>query len=128
MAVDGTDLISPAGEIDPSLFPDDGENELPERLDAYLLEAEGKKSGVSDEGKKAWAYFRAFRAIFIRLSSTPSATFDDQGNVKYSDKQIENFNTIAEKHLQDWEEISTGADESSRILSQSGSVETSVKY
>jgi hypothetical protein len=128
MAVDGTQLISPVGEIDPSLFPSDGENELPERLDAYLLEAEGKVTGVSDEGKKAWAYYRAYRAIYIRLSSTPSARFDDQGEVRYSDKQIENFNTLAEKYLAEWEEITTGTDESSRILQQTASVTTTVKY
>jgi len=128
MAVDGTDLISPVGEIDLSLFPDDDENSLPERLDGYLTEAEGKESGVSDEGKKHWAYYRAYRAIFIRLSSTASARFDDQGDIRYSDKQIENFNTLAEKHLTLWEEAIATTDASSRNLSPSAAVTTKVAY
>ena len=107
MAVSGMDLVAPSGEIDKSLFPSDSEMELMERLESYLTEAEGKKIGVSDAGKKAWAYYRAFRAVFIRLSSTPSARFDDQGDLKYSDAQINNFNNLAEKYLAEWEMIIT---------------------
>ena len=123
MAVTGADLISPKGEVDASLFPSDGENELSERLDAFLLEAEGKKSGISDEGKSAWAYHRAFRQVFIRLSNIPSARFDDQGELKYSDSQIQNFATLAEQYKEQWDEISGAIDASSRISSGTGSVE-----
>lgn len=128
MAISGSNLVSPMGEIDPSLFPDDDENQLLERLDSYLTEAEGKSAGVSDNGKKAWAYYRAFRAVFIRLSSTPGASLDDQGNIKYSDAQIANFNAVASEYLTAWNEIISGTDSSSKNLPPTTSVTNKVVY
>jgi hypothetical protein len=128
MAITGTDLIAPKGELDLSLFPGDTEIDLSERLDAFLLEAEGKKAGVSDDGKKAWAYHRAFRQIFIRLSNFPASEVDDQGNVKYSDAQIQNFSTIAEDYKEQWDEIISGTDASSTIATGTGSVDNNPKW
>jgi len=122
MAISGSDLISPKGEISLDLFPDDTEIELSERLDTFILEAEGKKAGISEVAKQAWAYYRAFRQVFIYLSSHPSARFDDQGEVRYSDAQIQNFNTLAEKYKIEWDNAVSGTDSSNRILSNSTSV------
>jgi hypothetical protein len=128
MAIVGTDLIAPIGELDLSLFPGDSETDLSERLEAFLLEAEGKKAGVSDEGKKASAYHRAFRQVFIRLSNFPASEVDDQGNVKYSDAQIQNFSTIAQSYKEQWDEIILGADASATFATSTGPVDNKFKW
>ena len=106
MAITGTDLISPQGEIEPSLFPGDADHELLERLDAYILEAIGKDAGASDEAQKYWAYHRAYRSIFLRMSAEPiTQTLNDQGTAQFSKDQINNFNLLAEQYLAKWLEL-----------------------
>jgi hypothetical protein len=125
MAIQASDLISPNGEIDSSLFPGDADHELNDRLEAYILEAQGKVPGASDEAIQAWAYHRSYRAVFIRLSSEPAVqSLNDQGSVQVSKDQIQNFNLLADQYLAKWLELTqeTSNIDASSGLGPSGSV------
>ena len=106
MALTAIDLISPKGEIETTLFPNDEDHELQERLDAYILEAIGKEPTATDDAVRAWSYYRAYRSIFLTLSAQPiTQSLNDQGSVQYSKDQINNFNLLAEQYLALWSEL-----------------------
>ena len=106
MALSPKDLRSPSGEIQDDLFPDDTDHALGVRLDSYILEAEGKVPAATDDAVKAWAYYRSFRDVFIRLSNEPlDQTLNDQGTSRMSKDQIANFGLLADQNLALWNEL-----------------------
>lgn len=93
MAVDPSTLIAPLGLVESSLFP--GED-LTARLTHYVSE----KGGEPDEAVEAWAYHRAFLAVYTRLSGVPStASFGGGQSESYMQSQISNFKDLAERYL-----------------------------
>lgn len=105
MAVATDDLLAKnGGEIDPALFPTDGPSGLAVKLAAWVSEGEGKTADLTgdaaDQAVRDWAYHRAFKAVWVRLSSRPaSKELPDQVSTAYTDGQIANFKTLADDHL-----------------------------
>jgi hypothetical protein len=90
------DLLAPRGLVESSLFPGEDAATLEARLQAYIDEGE-RNTGVED-AVKAWAYYRAFYAAYVRLTSQPSTRrFDDQGQSSYLVTQIQNVLAEAER-------------------------------
>lgn len=92
MAIKASDLIEPKGEIAPNFFPGDDSAGLTQRLRVYLEAGYGQAGAANDDAAKAYAYARAYRAVFLRLSSTPaSAEAAGQGSYNMLVTQIKHF-------------------------------------
>lgn len=103
MAVAPNDLRAPKGKVEASLFPGEASAALDERLQAYIDDGAAKSSALTgaakDAATKAWAYHRAFDAVFIRLANQPqSVSLADQGSKSYGAKQAEYFKQLAEQY------------------------------
>jgi hypothetical protein len=108
------DLIEPKGELSKGLFPEDETDQVFEdRLQSYLNSAYALLTqaaiadlALRDKGAIAYAYYRAYDAIYRRLSITPiSVSLTDQGARTYSRDQIATFRNLALDWLAEWEEI-----------------------
>lgn len=103
MAVTAPDLLAPKGEIEPDLFPSEVEGEgaplaLLDRLKAYLEDEEAQN--VPDKAAKAWAYHRAYHAVYLSMSANPiQADQEGQGSSGYSADQAKRFKALAEEKL-----------------------------
>jgi len=119
MAVLPADLkAANGGRIEPgTMFPEESSVALDQRLQKYIDEglAKAVADGLSgpaeqDAATKAWAYHRAFDAVFIRLSSNPSSvTLNDQGGSSFLVTQIQNFKDLAFEALGEYDVIVEGA-------------------
>jgi hypothetical protein len=103
MPVTRASLLSPVGLLEPFLFPEDRRTSNPEapepgtlehRLDGYITDALERvaalpvQPGSTDAAVLAWAYHRAYSAVYIRLASNPaSANFQDQGGHTFAKDQ-----------------------------------------
>lgn len=86
MPVTADQLTEPVGPLAPSLFPGDTPVAYTGRLAAYLTDAEARVAGANlsaadaDAAVVAWAEYRAWKAVAVRLTATPAtASFVDQG-------------------------------------------------
>lgn len=109
MAVKAEDLLAPAGELEPDLFPNEvkGTDRAPllARLSAYVAEAVGKGS-PSDDATKAWGYYRAYRAVYIGMSANPiKAEEAGQGAATFDKDQAARFNSLSQEWLGVWENL-----------------------
>lgn len=106
MPVAASDLRAPKGDIEDSLFPGESSTAISARLQGYLDEGytkageEAVASADQDAAAKAWAYHRAYRAIYVRLTSNPSTiSLNDQGSSSFLVTQIENMKQLADGAL-----------------------------
>lgn len=111
MAVVVADLTSPTGELDRTvLFPGDDASAFTARLTAYIAQgvteatAESIAAGDVDAAVTAWAYYRAYDAVYQRLAASPlSVTLSDQGGSSYGASQAGHFKALAEAKLAEFE-------------------------
>lgn len=108
MAVTAEDLTAPLGLIELSLFPVDEDEADPitleVRLGAYIADAISKGS-PSDEATKAYAYHRAFLAVYLTISADPeSLSLDEQGSSIFHSQQAERFKRLSDQYLLVWNE------------------------
>lgn len=109
MAVKAEDLLAPAGELEPDLFPNEvkGTDRAPllTRLSTYIADAVAKGS-PSDEATKAWAYHRAYRAVYISMSANPiKADEAGQGSATFDKTQADRFLALSNEWLAVWEDL-----------------------
>jgi len=115
MALTASDFTEPEGELRADMFP--GVDDL-EATDGYLdtwLDEAGAKvsaSGASlsseeeTEAKKAWVYHRAFKQVWLRLTTNPrEADLDEEGNLRYSDDQVGAFKEMADQYRESFEAL-----------------------
>lgn len=100
MAVEAESLISPEGEIDPNLFPDDDpppsveDGSLIVRLETYIQQAEDRVAGYNltdpDLAVTHWALYLAFRDAHTGMIARPSQEqyLGGLGGHGYSKEQI----------------------------------------
>lgn len=106
MPVAASELRAPKGDIEDSLFPGESSTAISARLQGYLDEgyvkaaAENVLAAKQDAAAKAWAYHRAYRAIYVRLTANPSSiSLNDQGSSSFLVTQIENMKQLADSAL-----------------------------
>ena len=106
MAVKPSDLMEPRGLVTPDMFPEDSkdDNKLSERLAVYIQEGESNQSGTPlDTATKAWAYYRAFLAVYNRMSALPqSVSANEEGGHMFVQVQAERFKTMSEEYYAIW--------------------------
>lgn len=112
MPVNAADLVAPSGELEGNLFPGEDPAATGGRLDQYIDEANSLIADMDsqpdnpDSAVKAWAYHRAYRAVFIRMSADPTrANLDDQGTEQFDVKQADRFRTLSEEKLDLWNRL-----------------------
>lgn len=105
MAVTPQDLLAPVGELEADLFPGEAEDQetgsakLVARLTAYIADAVAQ-GATTDAGVKAWAYHRAYKAVYIAMSANPiQASEEGQGSSAYSVVQADRFKDLADEWL-----------------------------
>jgi hypothetical protein len=87
------DLLQPDGELSSDLFPGEQPDALAERLAAYLDQAYATTADLNatlaDRAAAAFAYARAWGAVFMRLNAQPvTASFEGGGSHGYAPAQI----------------------------------------
>lgn len=107
MSLDKSDLRVPKGPITQVLFPGKATDEVDSDLQGYITRAENDSRVMNepdalrkDPITKALALSFIFSDIFIRLNAEPlNVDISDKGSHGYSMEQIQNFEVLAEKYL-----------------------------
>ncbi|WP_103030025.1 hypothetical protein [Salinibacter altiplanensis] len=116
MALEPSDFTEPKGELRADMFPgvDDLEVEGG-HVATWLSEAQEKASGENspdETAKKHWVYHRAYKAIWLRLTTNPrQADLDEDGSLRYSDEQVAAFKELADQNRESFEKIAGETDE-----------------
>jgi hypothetical protein len=130
-------LRSPLGDLGDSLFPGESSGELDTRLQSYLDEGYVKAAaaGISDAGDlddaaKAWSYYRAYQAVYVRMLNNPSTVImDKQGQNSTMWSQIEAMGKLAESSLALYQEyLPEEASTAPPSLPETASVPTQFTY
>ena len=108
MPVTVVQVLSPAGRIEPDLFPTEGDgadgSDLHARLTAYITEAVAKTA--DEEAQAAWVYHRAFDAACDRLSALPAqVNQNDAGGHSYTQDQRKRICSKADEWLAEYRRI-----------------------
>lgn len=117
MALDAAHFTEPAGELAPHLFPlTDADREagttegakLAGLLATWIAEGTTRAAALPagttrDAAVEDWAYHRAKRSIYLRLSSAPSRVeAEGESGFSYTQAQISTFGAEAARHLADF--------------------------
>lgn len=112
------DLLEPKGPIAPSFFPGEDTTALTARLQAYLDDgvaraaAAGLGADVSDRAVRAWAEYRVWNAIVLRMSTeSASVTIQDQGARTRTNDQLKNIVQARDAALAMWNAAVPAPDE-----------------
>lgn len=115
MALKRSDFTEPDGELRSDMFP--GVTDLEATggyIDTWLNDAQSEvdassaslSSSEEDQAKEAWVYYRAYRSVWLRLTTNPhQADLDDGGSLRYTDQQVQNFKELADQYREDAEEL-----------------------
>jgi hypothetical protein len=108
------DMLAPAGLLTLSLFPGEGAEAVNTRLTSYINDGVTRAGGGPEadyDSVLAWAYHRAFMAVYVRLTTSPAqGEVDDAGKYQYLITQINNVKTLADEWLTRFEELTTTAE------------------
>lgn len=123
MAVIPDTLIQPKGRIEPAWFAlgEQGrrdtqqlERDALERLEAYVLEGEGKAAAFDhldqngqDDAARAWAYYRAFEFLHIQWAGIPAQmNVNLEGGRSYLAQQVNRFAKQEAKWKAEFDQLS----------------------
>lgn len=110
MAVTASDLLEPAGDLSPALFPSLDSDGLTTLLDGYLADAATLipstiVGAAYDGAATAWAYHRAYRSVALRLSRDPAtAAVEGEGSSTITGEQIRTFKEEAARWGKDFDD------------------------
>jgi hypothetical protein len=106
------DLRSPTGDLGDSLFPGESPSKLEERLQGYLTEGYAKAAALAytgedaDDVARAWAYYRAYHAVYVRMLNEPSTVqIEGQGQKSSLWPQIEAMGKLADAAKATYEDL-----------------------
>ncbi len=106
------DLLSPVGRIDPAVhFPGETTRQVEARVQAYLTDATTRTAAFTDEttgdeARTAWAYYRAYDAVYQRMVSLPSSVaFTDEGSGSYLVTQMQLIKDERDAAFEEYEEL-----------------------
>lgn len=131
-----TDLLSPLGPLDTSLFPGEASNVLEARIIGWLNEAYGDprvamqtEEARRDSLAEAWTLHRSFQQVYIRMTTQPvSLTVTEKGGHAYSSEQIRNIRQLSDKYLADFNGLLAVAPDNSVRLPGTVSVRNIVDW
>jgi len=128
MALSASDFTEPEGELRADMFP--GVDDLEASggyVETWLTEAQGKST--EETAQEHWVYYRAYRAVWLRLTTNPKeADLDDEGELRYSQAQIDAFKEMADQRREQFEAIEGETDESQERTVRSQSQDTTTRW
>lgn len=90
------DFLSPKGELEPALFPQDQGGALTARLTQYIADGTiaATAADITDPADvdavvREYVYVRAYDAILLRYANTPNTSIADEGSISISSAQID---------------------------------------
>jgi len=106
MAITGASLLQTnGGEIENDFFPSETLAQLTDRLNRYVVEGYSKAPTL-DAAVKAWAYYRTYMAIYLRMSAQPTNTeLVDQSRVGWDKEQALRFYDLAQEKLAEFDAL-----------------------
>jgi hypothetical protein len=112
MALSASGFIHPEGHLREEMFPDD---DLATNVQQWLADAQERTTDLTgaarEKAKRRWVYHRAYAALVKRIRSTPmTAQLDDQGNWKWTEKQVRHFEDEAERYRREYEALARPAE------------------
>lgn len=112
MPITPADVLAPKGRIEPDLFPGEGDGSggtaLHARLAGYLADAYGRSG--RREMVLAWAHWRAFDAVCVRLAALPSqVTQEGAGGHAYAADQRQTVCRMAADALAEYRRLEAEA-------------------
>jgi len=125
MTLTAAQFLSPLGDIEAdTMFAGEDESVVRTRIETYIAEGALKVTAldplVQDAAVNAWVYYRAYKAVFISLSATPSSNaMADQGSTLYTSAQIANFLDLSKEALKDFNNMIESGIITTRPLSYS---------
>lgn len=106
------DLRSPTGDLGDSLFPGESSGDLDTRLQGYIDEGEAKATAAGvdvadlEDAVKAWAYYRAYYTVYVRMLNAPSSVeMQGQGSKAHLWSQIEAMGKLADTALAGYRDL-----------------------
>lgn len=110
MTLTATDVITPLGRIDLAvIWPGVNEDTARGYVGEYLSQGYSQAGASQDDAAKAWAEYRAFDQLYLRLTGRPSsATVQDEGSMSYTQSQIDNWRILADEALAEYEDLIPG--------------------
>jgi hypothetical protein len=106
VTVQAEELLSPTGRLQPKvLWPGVSPEDVNEKLEAFLTEAAVKVADLEDAtdvdtATTAWAYYRAFDEVYLRLVGLPSTVdFRDEGSGSYLVTQMNLMKELRDQAL-----------------------------
>lgn len=127
MALQSGDFVEPKGELREDMFP--GVDDLTAtggHIETWLGEAQDKTD--DEDAQEHWVYYRAYHQVWLRLTTNPQqADLDEEGSLRYTDKQVASFKELADQHREEFEDVVGETDEPQgrSVRSQSRSSTTS---
>ncbi len=111
MALSPADFTEPEGELRDDMFP--GVDDLEAdggHVDTWLSEAKDKTG--DEDAQEHWVYHRAYKAVWLRLTTNPhQADFEEDGSLRYSDRQVGSFKEMADERRESFEAIEGETDD-----------------
>src|SRR4026209_2151134 len=102
MALDHSDLLQPTGELWLQLWPGLSSVEVEDQLDEYLSVGSVRAADLlvpsADQElyQKGWAYYSAYRGVYVRMITTPAkVAIEGQGDRTYDPKQADKILALA---------------------------------
>lgn len=98
-------LAANGGELEPELFPGETDAQVATRLQGYLDDGYARAAALAagaaqDAAAAAWAYHRAYKATYLRLSLAPaSESVEGEGSKAYTGAQMAAFRALADEKL-----------------------------
>ena len=110
MALSANDFSMPQGKLSVDLFPltaseraagTTAQQKLDSYVAAWIAESEGKTS--IESAQRAWVYYRAFDAVFVRLSANPAEAGKDRfTSFKYQKEQRDAIRAERDAYLEEY--------------------------
>lgn len=111
------DFLSPKGEVEAGLFPQETASALDARIAEYIAQATALVGALDvdldaakiDQAIAEYVYWRLYDAILIRIANTPNTSIAEEGSVSFTAAQIAIFNEKRDQHIAAYDAIIAGA-------------------
>ena len=115
MPLTPTDFTPPEGDLKEQMFPD--RQNLTDAIQGWINAANtalsGELSGAAlDDGVEAWVYWKAYRDVYLRMSSEPqSVGVSETVNYQYVQAQAERFKELSDEWKETLDTIRYGEED-----------------
>lgn len=100
------DLIAPKGLVELFMFPGETREQVGDRLGSFIEEAVAKQTTPVDQATTAWAYYRAFSAVVLRMSVlAEQVDVTEEHSHRFGARQGDRLREMAQEQLAEWQAL-----------------------